>query len=141
MTRPILLSLICLTLCLNISVPAFAQTSETATLYFKSNSSTIEKRYFPTLDSIGQKCASDSLSILKIFTYADKAGTKKYNEQLSEMRANAVYDYLIQKFSISTEKVYVTWLGEEADGAYDLHFPSAHVQQRCVDLLVLFKKP
>lgn len=135
------LTLICLTLFLCSSVPALGQSNEVRTFYFKANSFTIDKKYLPTLDDIGQRCASDTFSFLKIFAYADKTGTKKYNEQLSEKRANAVYNYLTQKFNIDTTRVYVTWLGEETDGAYDLHFPSANVQQRCVDVLVFFKKP
>jgi outer membrane protein OmpA-like peptidoglycan-associated protein len=120
---------------------AFGQINEVKTLYFKANSFTIEKKHLPVLNYIGQRSATDSFSFLKVFAYADKKGTKKYNEQLSEKRANAVYNYLTQKFKIDTTKIYVTWLGEETDGAYDLHFPSARLQQRCVDILVFFKKP
>jgi outer membrane protein OmpA-like peptidoglycan-associated protein len=123
------------------SQTAFGQSNEVKTLYFGNNSFTIESKYLPTLNEIGKWCETDTFSYLKIFAYADRKGTKKYNEQLSERRANAVYDYLTQKFSIDTAKIYVTWLGEETDGAYDLHFPSARVQQRCVDILVFFKKP
>jgi outer membrane protein OmpA-like peptidoglycan-associated protein len=119
----------------------FSHSNEVSTLYFDANSFTIDKKYFPTLDNIGKRCASDTFSYLKILAYADKKGTKKYNEQLSEKRANAVYNYLFRKFQIDTTKVYVTWLGEETDGANDLHFPSARVQQRCVDILVFFKNP
>jgi hypothetical protein len=49
-----------------------------------------------------------------------------------------VYDYMTKKYSIDTSKIYVTWLGEETDSAYDLHFSKAKVQQRCVDIRVSF---
>ena len=29
-----------------------------------------------------------------------------------------------------------TWLGESTDEGYDLHFRDAHLQQKCVDILV-----
>ncbi|HEY5772188.1 MAG TPA: hypothetical protein VIS75_06140 [Chitinophagaceae bacterium] len=48
---------------------------------------------------------------------------------------------MTKHFKFDTTKVYVTWLGEETDGAYDLHFPDAHVQQRSADIIVSFKKP
>lgn len=111
------------------------------TLYFKTNGFTIENKYLPVLNAIGRKCVTDTFSFLKIFAYADKKGTKTYNEQLSEKRANDVYHYLTNKFKLATAKIYVTWLGEQTDGTYDLHVPSASVQQRCVDILVFFKKP
>jgi outer membrane protein OmpA-like peptidoglycan-associated protein len=120
---------------------ALGQSNVVSTLYFKSNSFKIEEKHFRSLNDIGQRCASDTFSFLRIFAYADKKGTKKYNEQLSKKRANAVYGYLTQKFNVDTTKIYMTWLGEETEGAYDLHFPSARVQRRCVDILVFFKKP
>jgi hypothetical protein len=33
----------------------------------------------------------------------------------------------------------MAWPGEDSD-IYDLHFPEAHAQQRCVDIMVNFKK-
>ena len=80
-------------------------------------------------------------SVFKIFAYADIKGSIKYNELLSQKRAEEVYKYLTKHFKFDTTKVYVTWLGEETDGAYDLHFPDAHVEQRYVDIIVSFKKP
>ena len=124
-----------------LSQKTAGQSSEAKTLYFKTNSFTIDNKYLPVLDDFGRKCVTDTFSFLKIFAYADKKGTKKYNERLSEKRAIAVYNYLTRNFNIDTTKIYVTWLGEETNGAYDLHFPSAKVQQRCVDILVFFKKP
>jgi len=56
---------------------------------------------------------------------------------LSEKRAKAVYNYLASQTSIDTTRVYVTWLGESAD-IYDLHFPNAHKQKRCVDIWIQY---
>jgi outer membrane protein OmpA-like peptidoglycan-associated protein len=130
-----------MTLFLLFSLTTLGQSIEVSTLYFKTNSFKIEKKYLQTLNDIGQRCAIDTFSFLKILAYADQKGTKKYNEQLSEKRATAVYSYLTQKFNIDTTKIYVSWLGRETKGAYDLHFPSARIQQRCVDILVFFRKP
>jgi len=141
MNKLILLKFICVTQLLFVSQGTFGQSSEVKTLYFQNNSFRIGNDHLPVLNAFGQKCMADTFSSLKIFAYADKKGSKKYNEQLSQKRATAVYDYLIKKFKIDPTKIYVTWLGEETDGPYDLHFPSARVQQRCVDILVFFRKP
>lgn len=140
MKRSSLLLSSCVAFFLYFSHIGFCQ-SEARTVRFKTGSFAIDAKYLPVLNDFGQRAATDSFLFLKIFSYSDKAGTKKYNEQLSAKRANAVFDYLTTKFSIDTSKIYVTWLGEETDGAYDLHFPSANVQQRCVDLLIYFRKP
>ena len=120
---------------------SFGQSGSVETLHFKSNSYKIDKKYFSTLNKIGHKCSSDTFGFLKIFAYADTKGSIKYNELLSQKRAEEVYNYLAKHFQFDTTRVYVTWLGEETDGAYDLHFPSAHVQQRCIDIIIIFKKP
>ena len=123
-------------------IPLFSrgQSTSVETLHFTSNSYKIDKKYFSTLNDIARRCSSDTFSFLKIFAYADTRGSIKYNELLSQKRAEEVYNYLTNHFKFDTTKVYVTWLGEETDGAYDLHFPDAHVQQRCVDIIVSFKK-
>lgn len=117
------------------------QTGLVETIYFKSNSYTIDKKYHKTLDDIAQRISSDTFGYLKVFGYADTSGSDEYNDILSGKRANAVYQYLLSRSSFDTTRVYVTWIGKSAD-AYDLHFPSAHVQRRCVDVWVTFyRKP
>ena len=116
----------------------FAQSSEAKTIDFKNNRFVIENKYLTDLDDVGEMCSLDTFSFLKIVAYADTIGTKKYNVMLSKKRAMEVYSYLTKKFSIDASKIYVTWLGEETEGSYDLHFPNPNVQQRCVDILVSF---
>jgi len=109
------------------------------TIYFKPNSYTIDKKYENSLKIIAKTLNSDTLVFLKVFGYADTLGNEDANDILSEKRANAVYDFLISYSKIDTTLVYVTWLGESEE-AYDLHFPTAHIQQRCVDIWILFRK-
>ncbi len=115
----------------------FGQSGFVETIYFKSNSSTINKKYTLTLNSIAKKLSSDTFSYLKIFGFADKKGSKNYNDTLSGKRADAVYNYLASRSNFDTTRIYITWLGESAD-IYDLHFPGAHKQQRCVDIWIQF---
>lgn len=91
------------------------------------------------LHRVAEKCNSDTLAYLKIFGYTDTLGSEKYNEILSRERAFTVCKYLTSVVKIYTTKVYITWLGESNE-AYDLHFDDAHVQQKCVDLLISFRK-
>ncbi len=129
------LSLIATLLILNI--PSFCQSSIVETIYFKPNSFTIDKKYQKTLNIIAGMLNSDTFGYLRVFAFSDTIGSESHNGYLSEKRANAVYNYLKFRSKFDTTKVYVTWLGE-SDDTYDLHFPDAHKQQRCVDILVQF---
>jgi outer membrane protein OmpA-like peptidoglycan-associated protein len=115
----------------------FSQSALIKTIYFKPNSSVIEKKYEKTLDLLAEKLSTDSFGFLKVFGYADPAGDSKENDILSEKRTTAVYNYLASHARFDATKVYVTWLGASKD-SYDLHFPQAHVQQRCVDIWITF---
>ena len=117
----------------------FSQTGLVETVFFKSNSYSIDKKYHKTLDRIAQQLSSDTFGYLKVFGYADTLGSDEYNDILSGKRAEAVYQYLLSHASFDTTRVYLTWIGKSAD-AYDLHFPSAHVQKRCVDVWVTFNR-
>jgi OOP family OmpA-OmpF porin len=52
----------------------------------------------PKLDEIAQALnANPSVNNVVISGYTDRIGTEKYNQKLSERRANAVKDYLVSK--------------------------------------------
>jgi outer membrane protein OmpA-like peptidoglycan-associated protein len=117
----------------------FGQSEFVNTLYFNLGSYKINSKSLSILNQIGQKSKTDTLSLLKIFAYADTTGSEKYNDELSEKRAYQVYNYLVTRFNIDTTKVYMTWIGEDSD-VYDLHIRVAHSQQRCVDIIAYFRK-
>ncbi|SRR6266498_935829 len=121
----------------------YCQSGLVKTIFFKPNSYSIDKKYHKTLDLIAEKLSSDTFGFLKVFGYADTKGSDEYNDILSGKRANAVYDYLAARVKIDTTKLYVTWIGKSGqDVAYDLHFPSANIQKRCVDIWITFyRKP
>lgn len=133
--------LLLLSILLVLVLPGHSQQSEeTVPVFFKTNSSVIDPHYFPKLDIIGSIYAGDESAFLKIFGFADPTGRATYNDSLSARRAHAVFDYLNKRFDIDSTRLFVTWLGEETD-ANDLYFPDAHIQQRCVDVVVYFRNP
>lgn len=124
-----------------ISSVSFCQSTLVESIYFKPNSFSIDKKYKSTLNKIATQLRSDTFQYLRIFAFTDIKGTEYYNEILSEKRADAIYNYLNARTKIDTAHVYVAWLGESAD-IYDLHFPAAHKQKRCVDIFIQFyRKP
>ncbi len=121
--------------------PVFVPVSEqhVTTIHFEKGDFKISNVNKDKLDEIVKKSVPDSITYLKIFGYSDTAGSAKYNEDLSRKRAYEVYHYLARRIKIDSSKIYITWLGEKAEG-YDLHFPDAHIQQRCVDVIASFGK-
>ena len=138
MSKKILINILLLTLAFFISLPfTFSQNGYVETIYFKPNSFSIDKKYENTLNLIVKQLNSDTFSYIKIFGFTDTKGPEKYNDILSGKRADVVYNYLASRAKIDSTRVYVTWLGESAD-IYDLHFPGANKQKRCVDIWIQF---
>ncbi|MEP6846956.1 MAG: OmpA family protein [Panacibacter sp.] len=108
-------------------------------IYFKTNSFKLDSKSLNALNDLIQQCSSNSISFMKIFGYTDTIGNSRYNDILSEKRTYSVYNYLRKHSTLDTTKVYMEWLGESGDG-YDLHFPEAHIQNRCVDILIMFHR-
>jgi len=65
-------------------------------LLFKSNSSIIEDSSFESLDKLSELLKSGDKS-LELVGHTDNVGSSSYNQTLSENRANAVKQYLIDK--------------------------------------------
>jgi outer membrane protein OmpA-like peptidoglycan-associated protein len=111
--------------------------AELFTINFKNNSSRIEEKYEPLLKRLAKEFSADSCQMIKIIGYADSPGTEEYNDMISEKRVNSVYNYLLSRGQIDTNKVYMQWMGESDEG-YDLHLENAHILERSVDIWVVF---
>lgn len=107
---------------------------------FEQNSNRISSTGQRVLDSLAIILNAQNFQLIKIIGIADTTGSQLYNDELSRKRAKAVERYLKSRLSLPSEKLFVTWLGEDTDGVYDLHFSGIHVQQRTVDILVYLKK-
>lgn len=55
--------------------------------------------------------ADPQIEKIRVFGYTDDRGRKGYNNAISQLRAQAVKDYLIE-LGVPQEKLYVTWWGE-----------------------------
>ena len=116
-----------------------ARQIQVKSIYFRPGSFAIEKKYISTLDEMAALCRSDSFSFLKVFAFCDTTGSESFNDWLSEKRASIVVDYLLKGMHvIDSSKIYAIGMGESAD-IYDLHFPDAHKQERCVDIIIYYE--
>ena len=75
----------------------FEKVTMSATELFTFDSATLSMPQ-PKLDDIAAALTADpSITDVDITGYADRLGSAKYNQKLSERRANAVRDYLVSK--------------------------------------------
>ena len=82
-------------------------------VYFRLNSSKIEKDQQINIYNTAEFMKSSSTPI-KVVGYADKdTGTSKYNLGLSEKRAKAVAKELMEKYNIPSNLITVEWKGSD----------------------------
>jgi OOP family OmpA-OmpF porin len=75
----------------------FEKVTMSATELFAFNSATLSMPQ-PKLDDIAAALSADpTITDVDVTGYADRLGSAKYNQKLSERRANAVRDYLVAK--------------------------------------------
>jgi outer membrane protein OmpA-like peptidoglycan-associated protein len=82
-------------------------------IQFGSNSANILPNSKEFVDKIGTMLTSgDASRKLVVEGHTDSAGSNRHNKQLSEQRAQAVKDYLVTNYQISSSRLIVNGKGE-----------------------------
>lgn len=79
---------------------------------FDFDKAVIKAPYYPTLDEVVQIMNKYSYLNVEVEGHTDSVGTDAYNQKLSERRANAVRDYLVNKGGISPSRLTTIGYGE-----------------------------
>lgn len=121
-----------------LSVPEREQLAEAVSdkpsldmvIYFDFNSATISSKSRATLDALGTALQDDSLKGASIMVagHTDAKGRAEYNQTLSERRAEAVRQYLSEKFDLPASDLTVVGYG--AERLKDKAAPYAGVNRR-----------
>lgn len=80
-------------------------------LIFKFNSEKIEPDYAQALDSSFQKIVEKKFQRIQVEGHTDSTGIEVYNQYLSEKRAQAIRDYLVEKFKVTATSVEAVGYG------------------------------
>jgi outer membrane protein OmpA-like peptidoglycan-associated protein len=102
---------------------------------FGSNQATINKKSAALLDKVDKVLGTVGASAILIEGHTDSVGSPEINQTISEKRAQAVQNYLVQKGQISSSKVRATGLGEE-NPISDNATPRGRSENRRIDLLI-----
>lgn len=82
-------------------------------VFFRLNSAKIDKGQQVSIYNTAQYLKENPNAKVKITAYADRlTGTPEYNMALSERRAKAVADALINEYGIDSSRVSVDWKGD-----------------------------
>jgi outer membrane protein OmpA-like peptidoglycan-associated protein len=79
---------------------------------FATNSESLQPRFFRTLDGVGRVLKAYPSTLVDVIGHADSDGPDDYNLALSERRARAVADYVVQNGGVSPRRIALAGRGE-----------------------------
>jgi outer membrane protein OmpA-like peptidoglycan-associated protein len=84
-------------------------------IYFDYNSADIASKAIPDLMNLGRALTDPELqgSVFLLSGHTDAKGGQEYNLKLSERRAQAVKEFLVQNFRIANDSLVATGYGKE----------------------------
>jgi OmpA-OmpF porin, OOP family len=106
------------------------------TVLFRLNSSELTDEGKQKLDSIAQSLSSMKHYVIDVKGFTDKTGSKQYNLELSERRADAVVRYLTEDAHVPLVKVHVLGYGVD-DPVADNHSRDGRKQNRRVEVEIM----
>lgn len=82
-------------------------------VHFGFDKADLTKKAKETLDQLGSQISSTKHYIIEVEGNTDSTGDAEYNYELSKRRADAVIQYLADKYQIPTHKIYLIGLGKD----------------------------
>lgn len=94
-----------------IPMVSFGQAVLQKTIYFASNSATLDQKSLRSIDSLASLCSNQTNYSITLWGHTDAIGSLEFNKGLSERRASAVMDYFLTK-NVSANKFKHESFGE-----------------------------
>jgi OmpA-OmpF porin, OOP family len=84
-----------------------------SSVHFGFDKADLTKKAKEALDQLGTQISSSKHFIIEVEGSTDSTGDSDYNYQLSKRRADAVIQYLADKYQIPAHKIYLIGLGKD----------------------------
>ena len=120
------------------SVPS-APPAMALNVLFDFNSDKLLPRYYPELDNLGKALTKYSDYRIGIEGHTDNIGSDRYNQVLSQRRAESVKRYLIQSYSIEPRRLDVKGYGKSKPRTTN-DTPEGRDENRRVEVVNLGKR-
>jgi len=105
------------------------------TIPFAFNKYTLTDKDREDLDSMVANASKNKRYFIAVEGFADRTGSRQYNEALSRKRADAVTEYLVAKHDIPIYRIHMIGLGQEKP-VDDGHTRAARAKNRRVEIKV-----
>ncbi len=106
------------------------------TVLFGFDKAQLTRKDKQTLDDFAQQIQSQKHYIVQVEGYTDSTGPADYNYQLSQRRADAVIQYLAQKYNVPAHKIFLIGLGKDNPVAQNTS-ASGRAKNRRVDVRLM----
>src|SRR5580658_855320 len=106
------------------------------TVLFGFDKADLTRKDKQTLDDFAAQLQSQKHYIVQVEGYTDSTGPADYNYQLSQRRADAVIQYLAQKYSVPAHKIFLIGLGKDNPVAQNTS-ASGRAKNRRVDVRLM----
>jgi outer membrane protein OmpA-like peptidoglycan-associated protein len=105
-------------------------------VYFDFNSAAITPKAVPQLTNLGNALADPGLkdALVTINGHTDAKGTDPYNQKLSERRAEAIKQYLVDHFHLASENLVTVGYGKQHPKNHDDLFAAENRRVEVVNL-------
>jgi len=108
-------------------------------IYFETAKAIIRPESFPTLNAVAAMIKlQPQLKLVEVQGHADERGDDDYNMQLTETRAQAVKQYLIEH-GVASDRLYAHGYGETRPVCRE-HGPSCWSQNRRVEFIIVVQE-
>jgi outer membrane protein OmpA-like peptidoglycan-associated protein len=95
------------------NIDNYRPVGNSTTVQFGFDKADLTRKDKQTLDDFGQQLQNQRHYLVEVHGHTDSTGSKDYNYQLSQRRADAVIQYLAWKYNVPAFKIYVIGLGED----------------------------
>ena len=107
-----------------------------AIILFGFDKADLTRKDKQTLDNFAQQMHNQKHYIIQVEGYTDSTGPANYNYQLSQRRADAVIQYLAQKYEVPAFKVFLIGLGKDNPVAQNIS-AAGRAKNRRVDVRLM----
>jgi len=108
-------------------------------IHFEFDKSTLNKEAKSALKRDISQLDKNTNVTMNVAGYASESGTEKYNQALSERRAESVKDYLIQEKFFPANKISTIGYGETSPALYEENPSNIHSKAAKANMRVLLK--
>lgn len=113
-------------------VPQFKTVSVNLDVKFASNSADVEAAYATQMEALAYVLKASASSQVTINGHTDSAGSAAYNQSLSQRRADAVAEYMVEKYDVNASQVRAVGHGESSPVADNSTSEGRHQNRRVV---------